>query len=183
MAFTRFHDDPSRISKSLQESVYSGDYYINTPGPGVLLPMQNDAQLRMQYWGANIRTNTINLESDLKGMTRTTNWHHADAQDYRRGATESQQVDYPNEAPFTEDSRASHPAWMYRDLPHDNWSFPILNPQNMATIEPQFFMDIQTRLLQRDHYYGSVDDLMTAKPNLRSYDTHALFPVTMQERS
>ena len=34
MAFTRFHDDPCRINKQLQESTGTGRYMLNVPGNG-----------------------------------------------------------------------------------------------------------------------------------------------------
>jgi hypothetical protein len=176
MSFTRFHDDPARIQKTLEESFYSGDYYINAPGPGVFLPFQQDAEIRLQKWGANMQTNTVNLESDLRGLSRLTNWHHTDAYDYTKHSAEIQGVDYPVSEPFTEESRASHPAWMYRDLPHDNWSFPQLNPQNLATVEPPFIWDVQTRILQRDHFGGAVDDLTFAKPRYPPFEPRNAFP-------
>ena len=36
MSFTRFHDDPCRIHKQLQESTDPGRYMLNRPGNGVL---------------------------------------------------------------------------------------------------------------------------------------------------
>ena len=177
MAFTRFHDDPARISKTLEESVFPGDYVLNTPGPGVYLPFQEDTSIRLQKWGANMQTNTVNLESDLLGMTRRTNWHRSDREEYREFKAPAQPVSYVSKQPFTEESRASHPAYLYKDLPHDNWSYPQLNPQNMATIEQPFIMDVQTRILQRDHYGGDVDDLTTAKPKLPPFEPRNAFPL------
>lgn len=40
MAFTRFHDDPARIAKRLEESTFAGNYQLNKPGPGVDLPFK-----------------------------------------------------------------------------------------------------------------------------------------------
>ena len=34
MAFTRFHDDPCRIQKYLEETTNVGNYEINVPGVG-----------------------------------------------------------------------------------------------------------------------------------------------------
>jgi hypothetical protein len=34
MAFTRFHDDSSRIKKQVEESSFVGIYMLNVPGPG-----------------------------------------------------------------------------------------------------------------------------------------------------
>ena len=68
MSFTRFHDDKHRVKKQVEESIYAGDYFINTPGPGVDLPYLEDPQIRLQKWGGNLRTNTISLENDLRGL-------------------------------------------------------------------------------------------------------------------
>ena len=36
MSFTRFHDDPARIQKQLQESTDQGNYMINVPGNALI---------------------------------------------------------------------------------------------------------------------------------------------------
>ena len=70
MSFTRFHDDEARIKKRLEESTFQGRYFLNVPGPGMDLAFHEDPQLRLQKWGANLHNNTVNLESDLHGLTR-----------------------------------------------------------------------------------------------------------------
>ena len=59
MAFTRFHDDPIRIQKQLDESTFSGRYMLNTPGQGIDMPYHNETQMRLQRWGANITNDII----------------------------------------------------------------------------------------------------------------------------
>ena len=66
MSFTRFHDDDARIKKQLQESTFAGRYQLNAPGPGENLPFIEDPHMRLEKWGANNRTNGVDLESDLK---------------------------------------------------------------------------------------------------------------------
>ena len=70
MSFTRFYDDEIRIQKQLQQQTFPGRYRINVPGQGSSMPFQEDAHVSLQQWGANLRTNTINLESDLMGLSR-----------------------------------------------------------------------------------------------------------------
>ena len=72
MSFTRFHDDPARIQKSLEEIKSQEQYVFNTPGVGggPFLPYLSDPHVRLQKWGGNVHQNSINLESDLKGYTR-----------------------------------------------------------------------------------------------------------------
>ena len=149
MSFTRFHDDDLRIEKQLEEMTFAGRYQLDVPGPGVSMPFQDDAQLRMQKWGANLRTNTINLESDLMGLTRPLTRDDVNKNNYV-GKVESSEMKYPTEQPFVQESRASHPAWMYKDLEHPIWEEPIVNPQ--AHLEKPFHDNIQTRILEKDYY-------------------------------
>ena len=130
MAFTRFYDDPLRISKRLEESTFAGRYQLDMPGPGVDMPFEEDPNTRLQKWGANLRTNTINLESDLRGMTRPLSRRDCTrTNNYETHAVQTAPMAmYSTANPYVEESRASHPAWMYRDL-QPRWEQPLLNPQ------------------------------------------------------
>ena len=70
MSFTRFHDDPVRIQKRLEESTFLGRYQLNKPGPGTKMPFFEDPNVRLQSWGANLHNNTIEFESELRGLKR-----------------------------------------------------------------------------------------------------------------
>lgn len=150
MAFTRFHDDPYRIKKQVEESSGMGRYFLNTPGQGMDLPFIEDPQMRLQGWGANLRTNTINLESDLFGMTRPLNRDLVDINNYKTHAVSTAQMGYRDSKPFIEESRVTHPAWMYKDLEQPRWEAPYLNPLN--GLEKTFNENIQTRILEKDYY-------------------------------
>ena len=154
MAFTRFHDDPARLRKYAQETSFAGRYYINTPGQGTQMPFYEDPQMRLQYWGANLTSNTINLESDLRGLTRKLTHDNINENDYKKHAVPVRQIKYSSENPFVEESRASHPAWTYRDLEQSRWETPFLNPQ--ANVEIQFPSNVQTRILEKDHHKTKV---------------------------
>jgi hypothetical protein len=155
MAFTRFHDDPYRIKKQAQESSFAGRYYLDKPGQGVDLPFVEDPQLRLQGWGANLRTNTVNLESDLLGMTRPLNRDLVDANDYTKFSETTNAVSYRDVKPFVDESRASHPAWMYKDLEQTRWEQPFLNPLN--GLEKGFNENIQTRILEKDYFVPTTE--------------------------
>ena len=169
MSFTRFHDDPSRIKKQAEESSFQGRYFLNTPGQGMDLPFMEDPHLRLQKWGANLHTNTVNLESDLQGLTRTMNRDLINGNDFKQHATRSSSNSYKNQNPVTEESRASHPAWSYRDLERNRWETPYVNPQN--DLERNFDHNIQTRLLEKDNYkpqipvVGSTDNYYLTGPS------------------
>jgi hypothetical protein len=148
--FTRFHDDTARIKKQLEESTFTGRYMLNTPGPGDKLPFFEEPQLRLQKWGANLKTNTVNMESDLFGLTRPLNRDLVDENDYKQYAVRTGDVTYSNQSPFVEESRTSHPAWMYKDLEQTRWENPFLNPLN--GLEKGFNENIQTRILEKDYF-------------------------------
>ena len=167
MAFTRFHDDPHRIRRQVEISSFAGRYMLDTPGQGVDLPFVEDPQIRLQGWGANLQTNTVNLESDLRGLTRPLNHDLSIINNYRVNAVYSRPVSYRSEESFIQESRASHPAWMYKDLEQTRWEMPFLNPQ--SGLEKVFHDNIQTRILEKDNYvtklpcfnYNTVDNTQT----------------------
>jgi len=150
MSFTRFHDDPNRIKKQNEESSFTGRYMLNTPGPGVDLPFVADPHLRLQKWGANLQTNTVNLESDLRGLTRKQNRDNVSLNQYNQQQVSSSRPTYRETDPFVEESRASHPAWIYKDLEQTRWEQPFLNPLN--GLDKHFEENVQTRILEKDHF-------------------------------
>jgi hypothetical protein len=149
MSFTRFHDDPLRIQKSLEESTYAGKYQLDCPGPGVLMPFTEDPHQRLQKWGANLHTNSVDLESDLKGITRNLNRDHIDRNNYQNSKQFTIPVIYSSEKPYTDESRASDPAFMYRSIEHPKWEEPFLDPRKK---EIPFLNNISTRILEKDHF-------------------------------
>jgi hypothetical protein len=148
--FSRFHDDSARIEKQLEISSFQGRYALNTPGNGVNLPFQEDPQLRIQKWGANLHTNAINLESDLHGLTRKLNRDYVDSNDYTQYSAHSTSYSYDSVPAIIDESRATHPAWMYRTFDATRWETPFLNP--LVNIEKGFHDNIQTRILEKDFY-------------------------------
>ncbi len=162
MSFTRFHDDPARIKYGLEISTYSGRYALDTPGPGVNLPYLEDSQIRMQKWGANLMTNPINIESDLRGLTRHLNRDNIELNNYVNTAAETSQKTHEKMQPFVDESRASHPAWMYRDLEQTRWEVPFINP--LVNVEKKFHDNIQTRILEKDYYVSIIPQQLNSSP-------------------
>lgn len=148
MAFTRFHDDPVRIAKRLEESTFTSRYQLDCPGPGINMAYESDPHHRLQKWGGNLQTNSINLESDLRGMTRQLNRDNIE-NNYKTHAVHTTAMSsYPVANPYVEESRSSHPAWMYRNVEQPRWEMPLLNPQ--TNLEKAFAHNIQTRILEKD---------------------------------
>jgi len=154
MAFTRFHDDPARIRKYVTETSFAGRYMLNVPGIGVNMPFQEDPQLRLQKWGANLTTNTLNLENDLLGLTRKYTRDDITANDYKKSAARTYPFMYKSQNPIVLESRASHPAWTYKDLEQTRWETPFINPQ--ANAENKIQTGLQTRILEKDNFRTKV---------------------------
>jgi len=150
MSFTRFHDDPVRIKKQLQISTFSGEYQLNRPGPGLDVPFYEDPNIRLQKWGANLHSKTVDFDSDLRGLTRKLNRDLISENDYKTYASPVYSNSYPTSKPFVEESRASNPAWMYRELPQTQWGIPLFDPQSY--FEKPFVDNIQTRILEKDSF-------------------------------
>ena len=148
MSFTRFHDDPCRINKQLQESSGVGRYMLNVPGNGSKPIYMDDPFIRMQKWGGNLMTNTVNLESDLMGLSRNSNRDDVAANEYRLNAVKTKQVQYKSQNPSTDQSRATHPAWEYRDLEQTKYNILPLNPQ--VNVCFPFQNNLSTRIVEKD---------------------------------
>ena len=147
MSFTRFHDDPCRIEKQLQEMTDPGKYMINKPGWGTNPCFMEDPYMRMQQWGANLMTNSINLESELLGLYKPLT---RDCYQYQNFNVPTQEKSYPKAMPFTDQTRATNPAWTARDLEQVNWYILPLDPQENVCIP--FQNNLNTRLLERDYF-------------------------------
>lgn len=167
MSLSRFNDDPARIQKKLQESTYAESYYINTPGNGVLMPFQDDVHIRLEKFGANLTTNTVHLESDFRGLTRALNRDHIDFNQWDKKEVQAYPIQYSTANPFVEESRASHPAYEYRDLEQTRWEYPWTNPQDK--IFQPFPFNIQTRVLEKD-YYVPQQPIITAGSSMAGFE-------------
>ena len=153
--FTRFNYDDARTQKALEQSTYSGRYMLNTPGQGVNLPFQEDAQVRIQTWGANLSNNAIDAESDLRGLTRRLNRDNPDMNRYDGpAAVQYSPMSFPTADPFVNESRATHAAFLYRTVEMNRWEMTIHNPQ--SNLEKGFHDNIQTRILEKDNYVPKV---------------------------
>ena len=150
MSFARFHDDPCRIQKQLQEMTGPGRYALNVPGNGDKPCYMEDPYIRLQEWGGNLMTNSINLESDLMGLTRNLNRDCMKPNNYKKHEVRSNKVVYPQCNPITDQTRASHPAWEVRDLEQPFWSILPLNPQKNVCFP--FKHNQSTRILEKDYF-------------------------------
>jgi hypothetical protein len=165
MAFTRFKYDESRTKKSLQQSTDPGRWILNVPGNGSQPYYIEDPQIIIQKWGANLRTNTINLESELRGVNRHLNKDCLGVDNYQSYNVPNDPISYPNyNKTFTEQSRATNPAWWYRDLEQNNFDYPPLNPQ--ANTCMPFQNNLSSRILEKDSFTPKRDCVMNENKNM-----------------
>ena len=147
MAFTRIHDDYCRIAKEVQESTGAGRYCLNVPGNGDKPVYMEDPCIRLQGWGGNLRTNAVELENDLRGLSRPLS---RDCISYKTSAAKvgDAPVEYPTCTPFVEQPRATNPAWTARDLEQSHFSYLPMNPQEHVC--RPFQNNLSTRILEKD---------------------------------
>ena len=96
MAFTRIHDDPCRIVKENQQSTDVGRWILDTPGNGSTPAYMADPHIRIQTWGGNLMTNSVNLESSLLNVNRPLNKDCLGKDEYRRFDVPTQKMSYPS---------------------------------------------------------------------------------------
>jgi hypothetical protein len=150
MAFTRFHDDKYRIEKYLQQSTDVGRYHLNVPGNGKSPDYFENPYIRLTKWGGNYRTNHINLDSDLKGLTRQFTNDNIKKNDFKLNEVHSKQQTTNSNFMNTEQSRATHPTWETRDLEQNNFNYLYLDPQKHSCMP--FYNNLNTRILDRDYF-------------------------------
>ena len=156
MANTRINYDPCRTVKSLQQSTGPGRHTLNVPGNGDKPAFMEDPHIRVQKWGANLRTNSINLESDLYGLTRPLGRDCLVKHSFETNRVDSDRIFYPsNDQLYTEQSRAIMPAWTARDLEQVDWYTLPLDPQENTCLP--FLNNLSTRILEKDYYNKSCD--------------------------
>lgn len=148
MAFTRFHDDPLRIQKQLQESTGAGKYQLETPGNGLFLPYFEDPHIRLQKWGANLHNNSTDLESDFRCITRKLTH---DIVDYQSKTPNSSLLNtFSTVEAFVDESRSTHPAWMFKDLEQSREIFSLYD--RSVVVEIPFENNSSTRIQEKDTY-------------------------------
>jgi len=151
MAFTRFHDDPCRKIKALQQSTGPGRYILDVPGNGSTPAFMNDPHIISQKWGGNLWTNTVNLESALLGINGKANRDALGKDEYSNRNVQSAPAYYPVSGGLTtEQPRATMPAWTVRDKEQTDYYYLPLNPQENTCFP--FENNLSTRILEKDHF-------------------------------
>jgi len=150
MAFTRFNYDDCRTIKKLQQQTDPGRWILDVPGNGSNPYYMEDPQIIIQKWGANLRTNTTDLESSLLGVNRHST-RDCLKDNYKNYTVPNEPIKYPTCSQlYVEQSRAIAPAWMVRDLEQVDWYYPQLNPQENICFP--FENNLNTRIIEKDNF-------------------------------
>ena len=166
MANTRFNYDSCRTIKHLQQSTDPGRWIMNVPGNGSNPCYMEDPQIIIQKWGANLRTNTTNLESELLGVNRMLSRDCLGKDNYNNFNVPNEAISFPSCTNlYTEQSRVIMPAWTARDLEQVDWYYPQLNPQENTCLP--FENNLNTRILEKNCFQAK-------RPCLSSNDSNNL---------
>ena len=106
--------------------------------------------MRMQKWGANLRTNSINLESDMLGLTRNLNRDCVNENNYVNTMVDTNNIKYPTCDLLTEQPRATQPAWQVRSLERTNFPYLHYDPQENVCFT--FQNNLNTRILEKNNF-------------------------------
>ena len=152
---TSFQSDDARVRKQLEMLTYSGQYALNVPGPGIQMPFLENVHCRLQKWGANYDANkALDIDNELRGITRK---YTRDGTQYKvnhRIQPRHGNVMYRSKEPFTKESRASDPAYEFRDqdAKYDRFEQLWIDPQARGHWEKDFKCNVNSKQEARDTF-------------------------------
>lgn len=94
--FTRNKDSQSRINFELKQLSQNNNYTFATPGNGLDIPFIKDTHIRLQQWGANLNINSLDIENDLLGKTRTLNRDYINKHEFTKHSVTPISNNYPS---------------------------------------------------------------------------------------
>ena len=156
MSFTRFHDDPGRISKQNQQATDPGRWILDVPGNGDKPCYMMDPYIIPQKWAGNLWTNCIDIQSNLLGIDRKLTKNCLGQYEESVKKINAHPISYPNcYALTTEQTRVTNPAWLYKDLEQPNWNYLPEDPQSHVSMP--FANNVSSRILEMDNFQRSFD--------------------------
>lgn len=152
MSNTRFRNDDARVIKQLQECTDQGRWILNVPGNGIRPSYMEDIHIRPQKWGGNLMTNSVDLESELRGMTTLLNKGCNEETEYKIPINKSHKMYYPTSKElYTDQMRHVEPAWELRNKKINNWLEPLQSIEKARMIPLQHYR-IDTRNGEKDYF-------------------------------
>ena len=150
MSFTRCYDDKDRINICQDRDVDICKYILNVPGNGNRPSFINDPQIRLQKFGANISSNIVDVNSNLKGIDRQLDRDCINNADKLSTGLYLRNIFPEIGSSLTEQPRAMLPAWQLRDLEQNNFNYLHSDPQKHTEI--LFANNISSRILEKDNF-------------------------------
>lgn len=153
MAFTRFHDDPSRVIKSNLETSSINDYMFNIPSntnnKNVYI---DDPHIRLQKNGNSQYSNLVGLEGELRYSNQGLTRDYIQSQYNRRTINHnSRKLEISNlNNGITDESRSTHPAWTFRTLQQYRPEHLFEDPQKNFALK--FENNVDTNIETKDNY-------------------------------
>lgn len=129
MSFTRKFDDDEAVRNKLYQLSAINCYTLQTPGNGIRPHYVEDPHIRLQKFGANLRSNCCNVSSSIRGLGIP---HTRDCTDKLKSAVTGDRISYPKTDSWTDESRATHPVWWYRTVTRSTNQFLHADPQRNA---------------------------------------------------
>lgn len=159
MASARYSNDKGRILKRNAIDTIVGRYMLDTPGQGLDLPFNADPHYRIQGWGGSALAdynNLVDINSDLRGLTRPANKDIPSLNDYTKFAVKPDAASYGQKEVnyLTDETRASNPAWMLKEAAVGDmrWTATHINSQDLHYLNKPFYENLNTRILEKDTF-------------------------------
>jgi len=168
MASSRIFNDEARIRKRNAIDTYTGRYHLDVPGNGDDMPFNADPHIRIQKWGANFSTNMMDINSDLRGMTRPLNKDFIEINDYKKFSVVPKVANANPETVnyITDETRATNPAWVLKEHESNRWNGtlgatrlgtdgaldPFINHVDLTFLKKPFYENLNTRILEKDYF-------------------------------
>lgn len=150
MAFTRFKYDDCRTEDRIKQSSGPMRYILSVPGPGSNTNLISDPYIRLQKYGANIRNNPVDVNSDLLGLTRNLT---LDCCDYKKYQVKSKPMFAQNyNYSLTNQPRESQTLYEVKEKQHDNFDYLFWNPEVHANLMIPFENNLSSRIVEKDKY-------------------------------
>ena len=155
MASSRIFNDEARIRKRNAIDTVEGRYHLDVPGNGGAdMPFNADPHIRIQKWGANFSTNMMDINSDLRGMTRPLNKDFIEINDYKKFSVAPKVANANPETVnyITDETRATNPAWVLKEHESNRFEPPFINPVDLTFLKKPFYENLNTRILEKDYF-------------------------------
>jgi hypothetical protein len=154
MSSTRLRNDDGRISKEMEIFTHEGRYQLDVPKWRNTQQFIEDPHLRIQKIEANKYNNRVDIENSILGYTMPLSRDYSEKDEYLKFTPQVQEPFFDNYTKcLTDETRATLPPYLFRDLEVDRFETPFINPQN--DIERNFEWNINTRIIEKDGLYNN----------------------------